>query len=208
MTTAVPVADLTHALDLAGVGANALLGGVKARERRFDVVGFVALAIVCGLGGGIIRDTLLQHGPPLALIYPSYLLTAIGGALVAYFVNLKGWLWEHSYRLVDAVALGCWAAAGAERTLEVGLGWLPAVLLGTVTAVAGGVMRDLLLREVPQIFGGNTLYATCATIASVALVIGAYTGHSTAGTIGAVIVGAGLCLLSYRRGWTLPRKDA
>ena len=104
-----------------------------------------------GLGGGIIRDTLLQHGPPLALLYPSYLLTAIGGALVAYFVNLKGWLWEHSYRLVDAVALGCWVAAGAERTLEVGLGWLPAVLLGTVTAVAGGVLRDLLLREVPQI---------------------------------------------------------
>ena len=70
------------------------------------------------------------------------------------------------FPFVDALALGCWAAAGAQKTLLSGLGWLPAVLLGTVTAVGGGAIRDIALSRVPAIFGGNTLYATCALIAS------------------------------------------
>jgi uncharacterized membrane protein YeiH len=90
-----------------------VLGGVKAREHNSDIVGFITLALVSGLGGGIIRDTLLQHGPPLALTHPSYLATALGGALVAYLVRIRGPVWEHSYRMVDALAIGCWAAARA-----------------------------------------------------------------------------------------------
>jgi len=102
---------LTHGLDIAGVGANAVLGGVKAREHRFDIVGFATLAITSGLGGGIIRDTLLQHGPPLALTDRLYLITAVASALVAYLLRIHGRLWEHGYRFVDALVLGCWAAA-------------------------------------------------------------------------------------------------
>lgn len=196
----------THGLDLAGVAANAVLGGVKAREHRFDIVGFITLALVSGLGGGIIRDTLLQHGPPLALVDPSYLVTALAGALVAYNIKIRGRLWEHSYRMVDSLAIGCWAAAGAQRTLLVGLGWLPAILLGTITAVAGGVVRDLLLRDVPEILGGRRLYATSAAAASIVLVSCHAAGLQAAGVVGAIVVGAGLCLLSYHRGWSLPRK--
>lgn len=70
--------------------------------------------------------------------------------------------------------------------------------------MAGGVLRDLLPREVPEIFGGNTLYATCAATASAVLVIGTYAGYPAAGTIGAVFVGAGLCELSFYRGWMPP----
>jgi uncharacterized membrane protein YeiH len=204
--TSVSINGVTHGLDLAGVGANAVLGGVKAREHNFDIVGFITLALVSGLGGGIIRDTLLQHGPPLALTQPSYLITAIGGALVAYLVRIRGAVWEHSYRMVDALAIGCWAAAGAQRTLLVGLSWLAAILLGIITAVAGGVVRDVLLRDVPEILGGRRLYATSAAAASVVLVSFEYTGQTAAGVVGAIAVGAGLCLLSYHRGWSLPRK--
>jgi uncharacterized membrane protein YeiH len=207
LLSGVTISGATHVLDLSGVAANAVLGGVKAREHRFDIVGFATLALVSGLGGGIIRDTLLQHGPPLALVDPSYLITALAGAVVAYLIRIKGPVWEHSYRLVDALAIGCWAAAGAQRTLLVGLSWLTAILLGTVTAVAGGVVRDVLLRDVPEILSGRRLYATSAVAASVVLVSCDELGEAALGAIGAIIVGGGLCLLSYHLGWTLPRKD-
>jgi uncharacterized membrane protein YeiH len=199
---------LTHGLDIAGVGANAVLGGVKAREHRFDIVGFATLAITSGLGGGIIRDTLLQHGPPLALTDRLYLITAVASALVAYLLRIHGRLWEHGYRFVDALVLGCWAAAGAQLTLSDSLSWQAAVLLGTVTAVGGGVVRDVLLRDVPQIFGGNRLYATSAVLASIVLVLCHGLGLARLGILAGTVVGAGLCLISYQRGWSLPRREA
>ena len=81
------VPDLLRVLDLTGVFANALLGGAVARRHGFDPVGFAALAIVSGLGGGLIRDTLLQHGTPVALTNYAYLTTALIGAAVAYAVS-------------------------------------------------------------------------------------------------------------------------
>jgi uncharacterized membrane protein YeiH len=204
----VVVADLFRALDLTGVLANAVLGGVIARRERLDPVGFAVLAIMSGLGGGLIRDTLLQHGTPIALTDYAYLLTAFGGAALTFLLRVEGRVWDRVWPVIDALALGCWAAAGAQKTLDVGLGWLPAVLLGTITAVGGGAVRDIVLRRVPAVLGGNTLYATCAVAASGALVILYDTGYRTAGSLSALVIGAGLCLLARWRGWILPSADA
>lgn len=204
----VVVADLFRSLDLSGVFANALLGGVIARRMKLDPVGFLVLAVLSGLGGGLIRDTLLQHGTPIALTDYSYLLTAFAGAALAFLLQVEGRIWNWTWPVIDALALGCWAAAGAQKTLTVGLGWLPAVLLGTITAVGGGAVRDVVLRQVPAVLGGNTLYATCAAVASAALVLLAYNGYPTAGSLTALVLGAGLCLLARWRGWILPSADA
>jgi uncharacterized membrane protein YeiH len=134
----------------------------------------------------------------------TYLTTALAGAGVAFAVPFEGQWWERVFPFVDAVALGCRAAAGAQKTLLSGLGWLPAVLLGTVTAVGGGAIRDIALSRVPAIFGGNTLYATCALIASGVMVGMQRIGHAAVGLFTATVVGAGLCLLARWRGWTLP----
>jgi uncharacterized membrane protein YeiH len=195
--------ELTRALDLLGVFANAVLGGVVARELNMDPVGFVALAIVSGLGGGLIRDTLLQHGPPVALTDSLYVVIALAGAALAFLVPVYGRVWRLSFPFVDALALGTWAAVGAQKTLAVGLGWLPAILLGTISAVGGGALRDLIVGRIPQIFGGNTLYATCAVAARAAVVVMNYFGLASQGVIIATLVGAGLCLLSRWRGWQL-----
>src|SRR6476620_12302135 len=112
-----------------------LAGGAVARSHGLDPVGFAAMAIVSGLGGGLIRDTLLQRGTPVALTDYAYLTTALIGAGIAFAVRFEGRVWDRLFPFVDALALGCWAAAGAQKTLTVGLGWLPAVLLGTMTAV-------------------------------------------------------------------------
>jgi uncharacterized membrane protein YeiH len=121
---------------------------------------------------------------------------------------VRGRVWERVWPVVDALALGTWAAAGAQKTLGVGLGWLAAILLGTITAVGGGAVRDVVLRRIPGILGGNTLYATCAIAASAVLVVLSQLGHPTTGLVTSTVVGAGLCLLARWRGWILPSADA
>lgn len=197
-----------RALDLVGVFLNGVLGGTIARQRRFDLVGFAILAIVSALGGGILRDTLLQQGPPVALTDPWYLTTALVGALVAFVVRLEGRWWNRTYLVGDSLVLGCWAAVGAGRALQADLGVLPAVLLGVTTAVGGGMIRDVVVGQVPAVFGGNTLYATSAVFACLALIPLHQAGFETAGVYAAIVVGAGLSLLARRRRWTLPDADA
>jgi uncharacterized membrane protein YeiH len=198
------ITETFRVIDLTGVFANAVLGGVMARAERLDPVGFGVLAILSGLGGGLLRDTLLQEGTPVALLDPSYILTALAGAALAFVLHVEGLAWDRVFPFVDTLALGCWAAVGAQKTLASGLGWLPAVLLGTITAVGGGMVRDVVLRRIPLIFGGTTLYATCALAASAVMVMLYRLGHPTVGMVVATLTGGGLTLLARWRGWHLP----
>jgi uncharacterized membrane protein YeiH len=198
------ITETFRVIDLIGVLANAILGGVLARRERLDPVGFAVLAIASGLGGGLIRDTLLQRGTPVALVDPAYILTALAGAALAFLVRVEGRWWDRVFPYVDAVALGTWAAVGAQKTLALGFGWLPAVLLGTITAVGGGMVRDVLLNRIPGIFGGTTLYATCALVASGVMVVLYRLEHPTIGLVSATLTGAALTLLARWRGWQLP----
>ena len=203
-----PVGDAFRVVDLVGVFANAMLGGVIARAERLDLVGFATLAILSGLGGGMIRDVLLQQGPPLALVDPAYLVTALAGATLTFLLTVEGKVWESVWPLLDAMALGSWAAAGALRTLSFGFEWVPAILLGTITAVGGGALRDVVLRRTPTVLGGNTLYATCAVAAAGVMVLCVQAGQPDIGLVVATAVGAGLSLLARRYGWILPTGDA
>lgn len=203
-TSSAALNDLIRAIDLTGVFAAGLLGGAIARAEKLDPVGFAVLAILSSLGGGLIRDTLLQHGTPVALTDYAYLVTALVAAGIAFLVHFEGTRWDRTLPVLDAVALGCWAAVGAQKTLHVGLGWLPAILLGTITAVGGGMVRDVAVLRVPHVFGGNTLYATCAVLASAAMVILNKADHPTIGIIVATVVGGGLVLVARWRNWHLP----
>ena len=196
--------DVIVSVDLAGVLANAILGGVAARSARLDIVGFVVLAIMSGLGGGIIRDTLLQQGPPVALTDPAYLTTAIAGGVIAYLITFNGRWSRRLLLLLDALAVGCWSSVGVQRALDAGLGWMPAILLGITTAVGGGMVRDVMLLKVPTIFGGNTLYATSAVLASVSMLVFSELGFVVLGSFVAIFSGAALSLLARRYGWILP----
>jgi uncharacterized membrane protein YeiH len=202
--TAETVNQIIRFVDLAGVLANAVLGGIAARSARLDIVGFVILAVMSGLGGGLIRDTLLQQGPPVALTDPAYLVLAITGAVIAFFVPFRGRWSLRSLILLDALAVGCWAAVGAQKTLDAGLGWLPAIVMGIITAVGGGAVRDVMLLRIPRIFGGNTLYATSALVSSIEMVVLSKLGLPTLGSAIAMASGAALSLLARRYGWTLP----
>jgi uncharacterized membrane protein YeiH len=203
-STEVTLSQAIQFVDLAGVLANAVLGGIAARFARLDLVGFIILAILSGLGGGLIRDTLLQRGTPVALADPVYLGVAIVGAIIAFFIPFTGKNSNRMLVLLDALAVGCWAAVGVQKGLVAGLGWLPAIVLGMVTAIGGGMVRDVLLMKIPTVFGGNTLYATSALVASVEMVVFSLLGFPTVGSVVAILSGAALSLLARRFGWTLP----
>jgi len=197
---------LITTLDLLGVFANGLLGGAVARTQNMDLFGFAAMGLVSGLGGGIIRDVLLEHGTPVALTDAAYIPTALAGAAIAFLFQVRSRAWARVFILVDAAAISLWATAGALKTLEDGLDWLPAVLLGTITAIGGGVTRDLMLQRVPGVFKDGQLYATVAIIVAVIQVIFAETLglHYFAGTAVAITVGFLLRIVAYWRGWRLP----
>ena len=191
-------------VDLTGVLANGILGGVVARHRKLDAVGFVFLAIITALGGGLIRDTLLNVGQPVALTNPAYLVCALIGAALAYFVPMHHRWAMRALTVADALALGCWAATGTAKALAAGLSWLPALLLGLVTAVGGGMIRDLLVGRIPAVFGGNTLYATGALVGSLEMLLFWHL-HLPSWGMGVSIVSVSvLTILARRFRWTLP----
>ena len=193
-------------IDFLGVIAGALGGALAARRsqtHRYDLVGVLGLGIVSALGGGIMRDILIQRGPPLALLDVRYLYAALGGALVAlFFGSGLGPRTQRLLILVDAAALSLFAVAGATRALNSGLSTLPALLLGTVTAVGGGALRDVLSGRTPKVFEGGELYAIVAAIAADVFLLCSFMGI-TAGTATGVSVAAGffLRLLGLRFGW-------
>ena len=192
-------------LDLCGVLLNGLLGGLIARRKNFDVVGFLVLAILTATGGGILRDVMIQAGPPYALTDPYYLSSACLGALVAWFFPVRRRWTRRTLVVADAVVLGTWAATGASKALTNGLGVMPALLLGCVTAVGGSMIRDVAVGETPAVFGGNSLYAVPALLAAGTEVVLVRLGLvESVAMLAATVVGAGLCLLAYWRSWRLP----
>jgi uncharacterized membrane protein YeiH len=198
------LASVTNVLDLAGVFASALLGGSLARTMDFDLFGFLVVGFVSGLGGGMLRDTLLQNGPPVALVDPLYVPVAIAGALIAFLVSFSELTWDRLFTVLDAAVIGFWSVVGVQRTFDAGLDWPAAIIMGTITAVGGGAMRDLMLRRVPAVFGGNALYATVAVAASAVMVIASHFGSPSIGIVAAIVLSLVLRWGAVRWGWGLP----
>ncbi|SDL14063.1 trimeric intracellular cation channel family protein [Tessaracoccus oleiagri] len=195
---------LFRVVDVAGVVGNGLLGGVVARSKGFDLIGFLFLAIASGLGGGLLRDVMLGIGFPVALTDPAYLVGAVSAALIAYVIRLDGRTPRRALAVIDVLALGCWAATGTTKALGAGLGWAPAILLGVITAVGGGMLRDVMVNDVPSIFGGNPLYATVAVVASAEMAILLHYGRYELGMATAILTAAALGLIARWRNWQLP----
>ena len=197
--------SLYQAFDLLGVILNGIIGGTIARRREFDIVGFVFLALFSGLAGGMIRDMLIGDGAAAAISDPWYLGLACGGALVAFLIDLKGKAWELFREHGDAVILGVWSTTGCVKALTHGMPLIPCVFLGVLTAVGGGMVRDVASGEIPSIFGGSPLYAVPSILTGVVMVTFAHNGQFALGMIISPIVGSGMAILSYWRGWVLPR---
>ena len=155
-------------IELTAVVIGALSGALHAVNRRTDVVGTFSLAMSTGVGGGILRDILIGVSPPAALSHPMYLPVVALAALLAML--FAGWLARLKSVLapVDALLLGLWALIGTEQANAHHLPVTSAVFVGTVTAVGGGALRDLLTNETPMVFLPGELYATAAFLGALA----------------------------------------
>jgi uncharacterized membrane protein YeiH len=166
---------LFFVLDYLGIAIASAGGALHARQHKryaYDIIGAFGLALASGLGGGITRDVLLQHGPPLALVNVGYLYTALAGAAVALlFPSSFGKRMQRAMLVIDAAALSVFAVAGTTRAENFGLNWLPAIMLGITTAVGGGSLRDVLSGTTPKVFLRGNFYAIVALVAAVCYLV-------------------------------------
>lgn len=197
-------AALFRFVDVVGVVGNGLLGGAVARAYRFDLMGFALVAIMSALGGGMLRDVLLNSGHPVALTDPAYLTGALVAAVIAYFVEIEGRLPRRALVLADLLALGCWAATGTIKASTLGLAPIPSVLLGVITAIGGGIVRDMLVGRIPTVFGGNPLYGSLAIVGSIEALLLHRVGLWEAAMGSSIATCLVFGLLARRLGWRLP----
>lgn len=192
-------------LDMAGTFAFAISGAVAARQKNLDLFGIIAIAFMVACGGGIIRDVCIGATPPAGLADWRYLtlaLIASALAMVAYPLLQR---LEHPVQMFDAVGLSFFAVFGTHKALALDHNAQVAILLGIVSAVGGGVLRDVLLNRTPLILR-KEIYASAALAAAVIQVSGVRLGLSMEWV---PWVGIGLCFglrfLAMRYGWNLPR---
>ncbi len=179
-------------LDLTGTFAFALNGALTAlKVARVDIVGVVTLGMFTALGGGIIRDILLDALPPATFSDWRYLTVAAGGSLVAFVFGRRLDRFAKLILVFDAAGLSLFAVSGALKGLQFGVGFGQAVILGAITAVGGGTLRDVLIREIPSVLTSG-LYAIPALLGAFVVVAADRLG---AAGLPAAIVAASACFV-------------
>jgi uncharacterized membrane protein YeiH len=197
-------------LDLAAIVFGALAGALAGRREDFDVAGVLFLAVVGGVGGGVLRDVVLGAGPPVALVEPLLLPGALVSGLVVYYLGHllderpalarrtdAGFVW------LDAGSLAVYGIIGTAKADHLGLPPVSCVAVGVLAATGGTILRDVIVNERPTIFLPGTLYALAAAVGATAFIV-AYelTSRPYAAAVGGGALIVGLRLASYLRGWS------
>jgi uncharacterized membrane protein YeiH len=195
---------LLIAFDLGGTFVFALSGATAGVKHKLDLFGVLVLSFAAGNSGGIARDVMIGAAPPVAISDWRYIAVSILAGLIAFY-------W---YRIInrlsspvlvfDAAGLALFAVSGASKALAFDAGSVGAMLLGTLTGIGGGIVRDVLVREIPTVLR-TELYAVAALIGAAIVVIGRmlHVPPFAAAFAGAVLC-FGLRLMAMRRGWQLP----
>jgi uncharacterized membrane protein YeiH len=158
-------------LDLVGTFAFALNGALTAlRATRLDIVGVVTLGMITALGGGTIRDVFLDSLPPATFLDWRYLAVAAVGGLIAFFAGSHLERINRTINVLDAAGLSLFAVTGALKAVDLGFGPAQAVIVGAITGVGGGTIRDVLIRQVPSVLSSG-LYAVPALVGATTVVV-------------------------------------
>ena len=200
----ITIETFVHILDLGGTFVFAISGAVAAVNRRLDIFGILVLSFVAGNFGGIGRDLLIGAVPPAALTEGRYLLVSVLAGLITFLSYAGVERLRSPVLLFDAAGLSFFAVAGAQKAIEFGLSPVMSALLGMLTGIGGGMTRDVLLTEIPQVLRSD-LYAIAALAGAAIVVIGNMLGLSYG--VSALAGGAlcfGLRFMAIRHGWHLP----
>lgn len=191
-------------LDFTGSFAFAISGATAGVRRGLDLFGVLVLAFAAASAGGILRDALLGATPPVALLDWRYPAIAAAAGLVTFYRYESIERLRNPVQLTDAVGLGLFAVVGAGKALDHGVGPVGAVLLGVLTGVGGGIVRDVLVTQIPGVLQ-RELYAVAALLGAMVVVSGDALGLPA---MPVAVAGALSCIalrmLAIRRGWQLP----
>ena len=201
--------SFVYTLEMLGTAAFAVSGALAASRKRMDIFGFCVLALMPAVGGGTIRDIVIDRVPVFWVSDNRYVAVAIIAALVVFFAPHRR---PGSRREVliwaDALGLALFATLGTEICLDYNTGPLVAVMLGVTTAVTGGMIRDIICNEIPLILS-REIYATAAFAASLAYVLADRLAlGDNVPLIAGVVTGLAIRGLAIRYNWSLPSFDS
>ena len=196
---------LLLAFDLLGTFVFALSGGVLAVRKQLDLFGVLVLSCAAAVSGGIVRDVMIGAHPPASLADWRYLVTAMLAGLVTFRWCALIERLRNPVQLFDAAGLALFAVLGTDKALAFGLAPFGSMLLGIITGIGGGIVRDLLVVRTPVVLQQTELYAMAALVGSGVVALAATFGLPQ---LPAMVLGAVLCFglrfMSIRRGWKLP----
>ena len=184
---------MIYILDLFGVAVFAITGGLISGRKKMDVFGIVVVALVTALGGGTIRDVILGTTPVFWIADPTYVVVAVAAALFIFAFARFSELWPEALLVADAFGLAVFTIIGAQRAFEAKASPLIAIILGVMTGVAGGIVRDLLCGEIPLILR-REIYATASLLGGALFVT--FSSLNIKG--GAITVGAVAIIVAVR----------
>ncbi len=199
--------DLQQTLDLIGIFVFALSGGLLAVRKNLDIFGIAVLAEATALGGGLLRDLIIGAVPPAAFQNRGYFFTPLVATVVVFFLHPEVARINNAVQFLDALGLGLFCVTGTAKAHDYGLSSVAAVVLGVVTAAGGGVVRDVLVSEVPSLLRWDrSLYAVPALVGSIltAVLIAVHDFDALTGTTAALIAFT-VRMLALRYEWRAPR---
>jgi uncharacterized membrane protein YeiH len=196
--------DETLILNLVGTFAFGLSGGILAVRKKMDLFGVLVLSVATGLGGGIIRDLILGHVPPATLVDWRFLAAAgVAGLLV--FIDFRQIVrWNRFVTAFDAIGLAIFTVTGTSIALSAGLGPVPAALLGMLTGIGGGALRDVLAAEVPLVLRSE-IYAVASLLGAIIITVADQVqALGPVVEVLAAVATFSLRMISVSRGWKIP----
>ena len=195
------------ALDVLGTLTFALNGAMTALRRvRLDIIGVLSLGVITAIGGGLVRDVLLGATPPAAFEHWYYLAAAGAGAVAAWVIARPPRALNRAIVVLDAIGLSVFCVTGAHKAVELGLQPAPAILLGAITAVGGGTIRDVLVRDVPSVLTSE-LYAIPALVGAAVTVAGGTGGWAVPAAVAGAVVCFGIRMLGVGFDLHAPARD-
>jgi uncharacterized membrane protein YeiH len=161
---------LIYLLDLCAVVVCAITATLEARRRELDLFGVVVIAVIAGIGGGTLRDLLLGRLPVYWIHDPIYVVVGMIAGSLTFFLGRRLKLPKNFFLIPDAIGLALFTVIGTSIALKLNTMWLIASLMGVITGVFGGVIRDILCNEIPLIFRTD-IYATASLVGSMMLIV-------------------------------------
>ena len=204
--SALSIEFFIYVLDLFGTMAFAVTGAFKAIEHKADIVGIIILATITGVAGGTIRDVILGKELPNSLIDPSYVIITVVSAIVIFLLHSKMKKHWNIFLKFDAIGLGVFTVIGATFAYNMfGMNFLVIVLSGMLTAIGGGILRDVFVSQTPIVFV-KELYASASFLgAAVFYLVILLTNDVYAGTISGLLLATGLRMVAMKYNWNLPK---